>query len=343
MNLQHLVVIGASAGGFEAIKRIVKNLPPDFQPPVFIVWHMGPDVQGILPSVLDGLNEIPAAQAVEGEPILPHRIYVAAPDHHLLIEKGRVRVTRGPKENRFRPAVDPLFRSAAFAYGPAVIGIILSGALDDGTAGLWAVKSCGGIAVVQDPQDAEVPSMPESAARAVRVDHQVPVSGMAELLTQLTAASSNSTGMITVEEEEQRRLEAEIHIAEGRVAMEEQVMQLGQLSPFTCPECSGVLSAIREGTRTRYRCHTGHAFSADSLLSSVTANIEEHLWEAIRGVEESIMLLNHMGDHFAEMNQTKVAALYFNKAAAAVSRIGVLRNAVKDHEQLSARTIESQA
>src|SRR4051794_5356893 len=144
---------------------------------------MPPDVRGLLPAVLNKFETVPAANANDGEEIRPNRIYVAQPDRHLLIEDGHVRVTKGPKENRFRPAVDPLFRSAAYSHGPKVIGVVLSGALDDGTSGLWTVKHHGGIAIVQDPKDAEVPSMPENAAREVEVDYSVPVSEMGPLLT----------------------------------------------------------------------------------------------------------------------------------------------------------------
>lgn len=165
MEKRNIIVIGASAGGFEAIKRIVTDLPSDIDASLFIVWHMSPDVRGILPQVLNRVNRIYAGHALDKEEIKTNRIYIAPPDHHLVLEEGRVRVTHGPKENRFRPAVDPLFRSAAYAYSNRVIGVVLTGALDDGTAGLWAVKHYGGVAVVQDPNDAEVPSMPENAIR----------------------------------------------------------------------------------------------------------------------------------------------------------------------------------
>ncbi len=160
MNTRNIIVIGASAGGFEALKKLVAGLPTDFSASIFVVWHMSPDVRGVLPQVLNRSKTVFAANAADGEAIEPNRIYVAPPDRHLLVERGIVRVKRGPKENRFRPAVDPLFRSAAYAYGTRVIGVVLSGALDDGTAGLWTIKQRGGLAVVQDPFDAEVPSMP---------------------------------------------------------------------------------------------------------------------------------------------------------------------------------------
>src|SRR5215831_10539902 len=160
-----IIVIGASTGGLEAFKQIVRALPQDLAAAVFIVWHISPEAPSILPGILTRAGKLPAHHGVDGEPIRHGRIYIAPPDYHLMLEATHLRLTHSPKENRFRPAVDPLFRSAAYAFGPRVIGVVLSGALDDGTAGLWAVKDRGGLAVVQDPQDACIASMPQSALR----------------------------------------------------------------------------------------------------------------------------------------------------------------------------------
>ena len=336
MTLRNIIVIGASAGGFEALRKLAAGLPKDLDASIFIVWHMSPDIRGVLPQVLNRADTVYAAHAYDGELIKTTRIYVAPPDRHLVIEKGRVRVTRGPKENRFRPAVDPLFRSAAYVYGRRVIGVVLSGALDDGTAGLWEIKNRGGLAIVQNPLDAEVPSMPENALREVAVDYSVAISEMPDLLVKLSGEQvANSSEVVMEETAENKKTEIEIRIAAHDNAFEMGVMKLGQLTPFTCPECHGVLLSLKDGTRARFRCHTGHAFSADALLTAVTENIEDSLWSAIRGVEESVMLLNHLGDHFAELKQTKLAALYFQKAKEAEERTHFVRKAVQLHEQLS--------
>lgn len=341
MATRNIIVVGASAGGFEALKTLVGKLPRDFNASIFVVWHMSPDIRGVLPQVLNRAETIHAAHAYDNEPILPNRIYVAPPDHHLLVESGRVRVTRGPKENRFRPAVDPLFRSAAYAYNNQVIGVVLSGALDDGTAGLWTIKHRGGLAIVQNPLDAEVPSMPENALREVAVDHSVSIAEMADLLVRLSTEEIAESFEVVMNDDE--KTEIEIRIAAESSAFESGVMKLGELTPYTCPDCHGVLSALRDGSLMRFRCHTGHAFSADSLLATVTESIEESLYSAIRGVEESIMLLNHLGDHFAEVNQKKLAALYFQKAQEAESRAQLVRQAVLSHEQLSKDGLLQQA
>ena len=335
---QRIIVIGASSGGFDVIRTIVKNLPPDLNASIFIVWHMSPDIRSVLPHMLNKVNKIYAAHAHDREEILPNRIYIAPPDHHLLVEEGYVRVTHGPKENRFRPAVDPLFRSAAYAYGDRVIGIVLSGALDDGTAGLWAIKNYGGTTVVQDPKDAEVSSMPENALQQVEIDYCLPAAELAGLLVRLQAEKTQKSKVV---EEDQTK--AEIQIAAENSALAMEVFKNGKLTEFTCPDCHGVLSKIIEGKMIRYRCHTGHAFSADTLLATITENIEASMYNAIRGIDESVLLLNHLGDHFAEANNTRLAAMYFRKAKEAGERSELIRKAVFDHEQLSKEALAQQA
>lgn len=340
MGTRNIIVLGASTGGFEALKSLVGGLPEDLQASLFIVWHMSPDIRGMLPQVLNRANKIYAAHAYDKELVKPNRIYVAPPDHHLLIERGIVRITHGPKENRFRPAVDPLFRSAAYAYGPRVIGVILSGALDDGTAGLWTIKRRGGVAVVQDPLEAEVSSMPQNALREVEVDYCVPVSEMAGLLARLSKETAGTSGVVMENDE---RTKIEIRIAAEDSAFESGIMKFGELTPYTCPECHGVLSRLRDGPLMRFRCHTGHAFSADALLTTVTEDIENNLYSAMRGVEESIMILNHIGDHYAEVNQPKLAAIYFKKAKEAEGRAQLVRQAVLKHERLNKDDLNQQA
>jgi two-component system chemotaxis response regulator CheB len=340
MGTRNIIVIGASAGGFEALKELVKELPADLQASIFIVWHMSPDVTGILPQVLNRIGKLPAVNAVDGEPIEPRRIYVAPPDHHLLLANHHVRVTKGPKENRFRPAVDPLFRSAAYSHGERVIGVILSGALDDGTAGLWTIKRHGGIAIVQDPLDAEFPSMPKNALREVKVDYAVPISQMAELLVHLSKEQVAEPSRVVMEDDELTQFEIRTAL-EGKATME--IMKYGALTPYTCPDCHGVLFRLKDANQPRFRCHTGHAFSADSLLSTVTESIEESLWNAIRCIDESVILLNHMGGHFANNGQANLGAIYFKKALEAEERGNIIREAVTRNERMSNDSLREKA
>ncbi len=339
LSQQRMIVIGASAGGFEAIKKLVAGLPADLNASLFIVWHMSPDIRSILPQVLNRANTINAVQAYNNEAIKPNRIYVAPPDHHMLLEDGKILVTHGPKENRFRPAIDPLFRSAAYAYGNRVIGVILSGALDDGTAGLWSVKHFGGTAIVQDPMEAEVPSMPENALRQVAVDYCVGVSELPDLLVRLSKEPLPENAVVMKDEQTKK----EIQIAAEERALEKGVFQLGELSPYACPECHGVLSRLQDGNIIRYRCHTGHAYSADALMTAITEKIEDSLYNAIRGMDESIMLLNHLGDHYAEANQPRLAALYFKKAKEARDRSELVRKAALTHEQVNKDSLRKEA
>jgi two-component system chemotaxis response regulator CheB len=336
---KRIIVMGASAGGLEAYKKIIKDLPPDFDTPIFIVWHISPDIRGILPQVLNRENTIYAAHAYNEEPIKTNRIYVAPPDNHMLIENGKVLITHGPKENRFRPAIDPLFRSAAFAYRNRVIGVILTGGLDDGTAGLWTIKRYGGVAIVQDPLEAEVASMPESAIREVNIDYRVGVSEVAELLIRLSKEPLAENAEVMKDEQTKK----EIEIAAEESALKKGTLNFGDLTPFTCPECHGVLVKLQNDNIVRYRCHTGHAYSVDALISALTEKIEDSLYSAIRGMDESIVLLNHLGDHLAESNQPKLAALYFKKAKEAEERSQWVRKAALSHEQLSSAELRQEA
>ena len=185
MIRRDIIVIGASSGGLEAIKKFISDLPSNLEASLFIVWHTAPEAPGVFPTLLNRVSALPASYATDKDEIKHGRIYAAPPDHHLILEKKHMRLSRGPKENRFRPAIDPLFRSAALSHGQRVIGVILSGGLDDGSAGLWSIKEFGGTAVVQNPLNAEVPSMPESALRAVEADHVVTAAEIGPLLKRL--------------------------------------------------------------------------------------------------------------------------------------------------------------
>lgn len=326
-----IIVVGASSGGLGAFEALISQLPPDLPAAMFIVWHISPDYPSLLPQILARFTSLPVAHAIEGEPIKKGRIYVAPPDHHLLVELGVVRLSRGPKENRFRPAIDVLFRSAARSYGSQVIGVVLSGSLDDGAAGMYAIKERGGIAVVQDPLDALFPSMPRAAIKVVDVDYCVSVHEMGSLLTGL----AHQTILEPEDPPVTEKMEIEVRVAEEDSGLELGIMKLGDLSPFTCPECHGVLLQLKEGNLIRFRCHTGHAYSLNSLLAEVTQSIEETLWDGIRTIEASEMLMTHTAKHLREMNEHEAADLLSQKAEAARRRATLVRQAVMSNEVLS--------
>src|SRR3954466_9494121 len=296
MQQRNIVVIGASAGGIAALTELVRGLPEDFSASMFIVQHLPASSPSALPELLSRSGPIKAIHPKDGEAIKPSRIYVAEPDHHLLIEEGKVIVKRGPKENRFRPSIDALFRSAAYVYGPRVIGVVLSGVLDDGTSGLWTIKRLGGLALIQDPKDAIFPSMPINASEYVKIDHSLPVADMAKLLVELTEEPALPRPKLAMKD--LKRLETEILIATHDNAFEMGIIEMGQLTAFTCPECNGALSRLKEGNIIRFRCHTGHAFTINALLSEVSEKVEDLLWQGMRGLEESNLLLTQMAAHF---------------------------------------------
>lgn len=295
MPRKDIVVIGASAGGIDALKTIASQLPRDFIGSVLVVVHTAADAPGVLANILDQAGPIPAKYAENGEKIRPGQIYVAPPDHHLVVEPGRLRLTRGPRENRFRPAIDPLFRSVAQVYGPRAVGVILTGGLDDGTSGLWAIERLGGTAIVQDPAEALAPSMPLSASRHVEIDHSVQVASLAPLLVLLAATPADAAGVRVPDE-----LEVEVRIAKEDKGTEAGVIQLGGPSIYACPECHGVLFQMREKTPLRFRCHTGHSYTVNSLLAEMDEAIEESLWNAVRALEERVLLMRHASAHLDE-------------------------------------------
>jgi two-component system chemotaxis response regulator CheB len=287
-----IVVVGASAGGIAAISRFVSGLPADLGAAVLIVLHMSPEFPRVLAQRLAEIGALPAADAVDGETICPNRIYLCVPDSHLLIAGEKIRLSRGPKENHSRPSVDALFRSAAYSCGARVIGVVLTGRLDDGTAGLWAIKDRGGLAVVQDPAEAEYRSMPESALRQNSVDYTLKIADMGVLLRLLTREE------VVVEGEpelEGTALQIENSIASGESALDKGVLELGNPSVYTCPDCHGTMFAINEGPGVRFRCHTGHAYTRRALAEYSLPQVEKTLWMALAQLEEREILLRELG------------------------------------------------
>jgi two-component system, chemotaxis family, protein-glutamate methylesterase/glutaminase len=332
-----LVVIGTSAGGIEALKQLVGAISPGFPAPIAVVLHTSPHSPGVLHEILTRSGPLSGVSPRSGERLLPGRIYVAPPDFHLLIEPGVVRLTKGPRENRFRPAIDPLFRSAAQVYGPNAIGVILTGNLGDGTAGLWAIKQLGGVAVVQDPADAMFPSMPENAIRYVQADYVVPLTTIAALLESLVAIPAAAEPAAASPE-----LDVEIRIAKEEDPITAGVIAMGQPSTFACPECHGVLMQMKEAGRLRFRCHTGHAYSAESLLTEISDQIETSLWNTIRSMQEGALLLHEFGSHAETSHQAGSGTPFLDRSKELMQQAAALREMVTasiDHEVREADAI----
>lgn len=289
-KISKVVVIGTSAGGLSALKELIGQLDKDFPLPILIVRHISADATGNV--VLDELNKfktLKCKHAKSGNNLKAGYIYLAPSDQHLMIgDDLKLLVTKGAQENRYRPAIDPLFRSAAVAFGTGVIGILLTGYLDDGTAGMKAIKKCGGTCIVQDPADAQYPAMPKNALNNVEVDYCLPISEMGALLYKLAPQKLRKSKPVPND------VLIEAKIAERVLSDLDSVYEVGNQVPFNCPGCGGVLWKVKEDDNTRFRCHTGHAYTAASLLAEQTSKIEETMWTALRMFEERKNLLTEM-------------------------------------------------
>lgn len=310
----NIIVIGASAGGVEALQQIVATLPPDLPAAVFVVLHLGTAATSSLPAILGRAGAWPVAHGVDGAEIEPGKVYIAPPDFHLLVGPGKIALSRGPRENRFRPAIDPLFRSAAIHYRNRVIGVILTGMLGDGAAGLWAIKEGGGTAVVQS--DAKFDPMPTYARENVDVDHYVPLAEIPPLLGRLllspvASASANPIPTVIRMHHEKIEMKTTTKIDWDRV---------GKRSVFSCPDCNGMLWELSEGKHLQYACHVGHSFTGSILSESKNLSVEHSLWSAVRALKEAAALQEHLAERSAQNGRT---------AAAKVHR----KNATQKHEE----------
>jgi two-component system chemotaxis response regulator CheB len=362
------VVIGASAGGIQALRMIVRELPSPFPAAVLIVLHIG-NHESALAAILRASGPHPVIQPSDGEPVRPGHIYVAVPDRHMLLEYDRIRLSRGPRENHTRPAIDPLFRSAALTRGPRVIGTLLTGRLDDGVVGLQAIKECGGLAVVQDPASAEEPSMPLNALRSVVVDRVVPLASMAGALAELVGepttwgwapATSAAEEQLAIEQaSEQRAVAAQppeqratvpqrpasdapaaeaipVHLSrEHAIALGEgnavgELDSMGRPSRYSCPECGGTMWQIDAPGPTRFRCHTGHAYAMRSLLGAQSTRVEQALWEAARALREKAMMLRQVAQLDRRAGDAAGADTNERRAGQYDEQASVLRGLVRE-------------
>ena len=302
-----IVVVGASAGGVEALTKFVAGLPADLAAAVFVVLHMPAEARSLLPTILSRSGPLPAVRALDGAAIEHGTIYVAAPDRHLLLEPGRMRVLAGPRENGVRPAIDPLFRSAASFYGERVVGIVLSGVLDDGTDGLYTIKRHGGLAIVQDLTDAVCPGMPENAMARVEVDHCLPAAEIGQVLgrrarTPSTLRATDAGGAGSDERDAQGEMGAMSEAMSGPTSEDTDSApgggsppkERGAASGFTCPECRGSLWEIcdeKTGETLGFECRVGHRYSLEHMLADHGRAVEAAIWSAINTLEERASLL----------------------------------------------------
>jgi two-component system, chemotaxis family, protein-glutamate methylesterase/glutaminase len=325
-----VIVIGTSTGGLQALQTLVAGLPARLPAAVLVVMHVGQH-ETMLPGLLARVAKMPLRHASHNEPLLPGRILVAPPDQHLTVERsgGRARValTRTARENHARPAIDVLFRSAAATFGPRAIGVVLTGRLDDGTLGLFAIKACGGRAVVQLPEDAVAADMPASALRHVEVDRVLRLEEIAPALTSMVEESAPLGG--------ERAGAANPAFVPDWLQMEnrfaakgsdmESLAGMASPSTFTCPECHGTLFEMHGPGPKRYRCHTGHALTQRALAGLQDEMVENAVWSALRALQEKEKLLREMAEHAVQSGLTQAALEHIQQAVEAQRSSEVLR------------------
>ncbi|RQQ35782.1 chemotaxis protein CheB [Burkholderia stagnalis] len=296
MTHRDFIAVGTSSGGVDALRTLVSRLPRDLPATIAIVLHVGAH-DSLLPSLLSAAGPLRAIHAEDGETYFPGRIYVAPPDHHLIVEGTHLRLLHGAKENFARPAIDPLFRSVAAEMGPRAIGVILTGLLDDGAAGLDAIQSCGGATIVQDPAEAFAGDMPRHASPYA--DYVLPLDGLAHRLVEL---AGNPLDISTTDETARRRASEQVASEQRAWTASEgppdALSRIASPSTLTCPECGGTLWRLTNSRLLRYRCHTGHAYSAASLAQGRSEDVERTLRDALRALHESETMSRTLGEHF---------------------------------------------
>ena len=326
MPHRDVVVIGASSGGVEGLITLLTGLPDDLAAAIFVVLHVRPDLPSQLPAILNRVGTIPAAHAVDGEPIRRGRVYIAPPGLQTSLHRGRIGVRRGPQENMHRPAIDPLFRTAAHHYGPRVIGIIMSGALNDGTAGLAAIKRTGGLAIVQDPEDALVRDMPLNAMQRAGADHIAPIVDMPRLLIDLISQETGTD------------LAAEVPLETAEEAGPKEPFlrseEAGTLANVTCPECQGNLWEVRDTTGIRYRCRVGHAYSEAAIDAAQSQSVERALWSALKALEERVALTRRLAAEARTRGHEVIAAMFEERSQTVDNDVRAIHELITSSETL---------
>lgn len=308
MSNRDIIVIGGSAGATAPLKQILGGLPPDVPAAIFIVLHIPAQGIGILSTVAAAAGKLPVHQAMDGMTFERGHVYLAAPDHHLLLSADRLRLGRGPRENMVRPAIDALFRSAALHHGPRVIGVVLSGLLSDGAAGLQAIKRCGGMALVQDPADAISAEMPQRALEATVADLCIPAARLGDVLSGLTQEAPGAVLPVAPD------IRLEVEIAAGERIGSISLAGIADPSALTCPRCGGVLSGVKEAHPMRFRCQVGHAYTADALAKEQEGQVDEALRVALRIIEERAELVHRMAENGRRTGRPAVAEMYALRA-----------------------------
>ena len=322
MTHRDIIVIGGSSGSTVPLRPILNALPTDLPAAVFIVVHIPARSLGLLATVTAAAAHLPGHPAADGMTVSPGNIYLGVPDAHLILKDGRIRLGHGPRENMARPSIDPLFRSAAVAYGSRVIGVLLSGLLNDGTAGLEAIKRCGGLALVQDPADAVADEMPRSALAALEVDLTLSATRIGDVLSDLVRDHAGPPRPVPPE------IRLEVDIAAGARVDSDVIRRLAEPAAISCPQCGGVLSTMQGAKPLRFRCQVGHAFTAEVVAKEQENAVDEALRVALRIVDERAELVRRMAEDGRRAGRTALAEMYEARAAEYRAHAETIRKAV---------------
>jgi two-component system chemotaxis response regulator CheB len=331
MANRDLVVIGTSAGGVEALLYLTKNLPDRFPASILITIHLPSHAGSVLGELLDRAGPLRASFAQDGEPLRRSRIYIAPPGCHLIVSGEHLALGSGPRENNARPAIDPMFRSAALCCGSRTIGVILTGALGDGAAGLWAVDQAGGITVVQDPREAAFPEMPRAALGYVEPDHIAPLAELPRLLEHLVHEPAGEPQHLA------QSLEFEVDVARGGPSNMQEMDRIGRRSVLTCPDCDGIMWEIDEGKLTRYRCHQGHGYSADVMGIAIEESVRRALGSGLRALEERIALMRKLRKQAEQRDSQRTAANWASKERELEAEAQTIRDSLRRIDTITER------
>jgi len=321
MSARDIIAIGGSAGAIQEVRALVARLPPDFPGSLFVVIHTSAEGPGLLAQVLERASKMPTRSPVHGEAVKPSHIYVAPPNRHLLLVDGHIELGKGPRENGFRPAVDPLFRTAVNAYAQRVVGVVLSGGMSDGSLGLQLIIQRGGIAIVQDPSEAVHPNMPENAMRATAVDYVSTTKDLPRILTKLARHGHSGGAIMKPPPHSPQKQPSDPAI----LADLSNAALNGPPSGFICPECGGSLWQLSQGGLLHYRCHVGHGYTADALAKGQENEVEEALWVALRSLEETAALRRRLAVQSRERDMRHVAEGFEASAQEYDDQAGVIR------------------
>jgi two-component system chemotaxis response regulator CheB len=331
MANRDILAIGTSAGGFEALRFLAGEFSRDFPASVLVVIHLSIQFRSALDAILTRAGPLPASFAVDGEKLERGHVYIAPAERHLIVDSGHLRLGSGPRENNSRPALDPLFRSTALCCGPRTVGAVLTGTLGDGAAGLSALKQSGGITVVQDPSDAAFAEMPTTALIRSRPDHVVGLAGMPALFDKLVREPAGEAMPVA------SSLEYEVNIASGGRGSMTEMDRIGRRSVLACPDCHGVMWEIDEGELVRYRCHVGHAYSAEIMSLALDENLKRAFGSALRALDERIALARKLEAQASTSGRTGIAESWAAKALEFEGEAEVIRDSIRRTDEIGAR------